>query len=214
MNAKVEIYLVKERSDLAFFGTHLGHIFGSKVGNEFGVIMRRKGPHELEFAYNMVRIHSLMIYTDLIVYNIVDETKTPLLHLLAAISIITNSAFTRSYSENLFWNQQFDHREVRNLRCGQPIVVFVAADNSRPYVTIMEAMKSQGHIPSIPYDNFKDHYVLLFDLTSIQDATENSHYTGLVGEPLRLELNFTFPLENVTESLYWQKLQLTSLVLL
>ena len=54
-------------------------------------------------------------------------------------------------------------------------------------------------IPSIPIDEFKDHYVLVFDLTSMQDATENCHYPELVGEPLRLELNFTNPLENVTE---------------
>ena len=33
----------------------------------------------------------------------------------------------------------------------------------------------------------------------MQDATENCHYPELVGEPLRLELNFTPPLENVTE---------------
>ena len=33
----------------------------------------------------------------------------------------------------------------------------------------------------------------------MQDATENCHYPELVGEPLRLELNFTFPLEHVTE---------------
>ena len=39
----------------------------------------------------------------------------------------------------------------------------------------------------------------MFDLTSMQDATENCHYPELVGEPLRLELNFTFPLEHVTE---------------
>ena len=31
------------------------------------------------------------------------------------------------------------------------------------------------------------------------DATESYHYPELVGEPLRLELNFTFPLEQVTE---------------
>ena len=41
--------------------------------------------------------------------------------------------------------------------------------------------------------------VLVFDLTSMQDATENCHYPELVGEPLRLELNFTNPLENLTE---------------
>ena len=41
--------------------------------------------------------------------------------------------------------------------------------------------------------------MLVFDLTSMQDATEKSHYLELVGEPLRLELKFTQPLENVTE---------------
>ena len=63
----------------------------------------------------------------------------------------------------------------------------------------MKAMNFQDDIPSVPIDNFKDHYVLVFDLTSMQDATQNCHYTELVGEPLRPELNFTFPLEHVTE---------------
>ena len=38
----------------------------------------------------------------------------------------------------------------------------------------------------------------MFELTSMQDATENHHYRELVGEPLRLELNFTSLLEHVT----------------
>ena len=63
----------------------------------------------------------------------------------------------------------------------------------------MKAMNFQDDIPSIPIDDFKDHYVLVFDLTSMQDATETCHYPELVGEPLRLELNFNNPLENVTE---------------
>ena len=62
----------------------------------------------------------------------------------------------------------------------------------------MKAMNFQDDIPSIPIDDFKDHYVLVFDLTSMQDATENCHYPELVREPLRLELSFTNPLENVT----------------
>ena len=60
-------------------------------------------------------------------------------------------------------------------------------------------MKFQDDIQSIQIDNSKDHYVLEFDLTSMQDATENFHYPEFVVEPLRLELNFTFPLEHVTE---------------
>ena len=63
----------------------------------------------------------------------------------------------------------------------------------------MKAMNFQDDILSIPIDDFKDHYVLVFDLNSKQDAAENCHYPELVGEPLRLALNFTHPLENVTE---------------
>ena len=60
-------------------------------------------------------------------------------------------------------------------------------------------MNFQDDIPTIPIDDFKDHYVLVFDFTLIQDATENCHQPELVGEPLRLEPTFTLPLENVTE---------------
>ena len=63
----------------------------------------------------------------------------------------------------------------------------------------MKAMKFQDDNPSIPVDNFKDHYVVVFALTSMQDATEHCHYPELFGEPLRLELYFNSPLENVTE---------------
>ena len=83
---KVEIYLANEGSALAFFSTDLGHIFGSNVGNEFGVTLRRKGPHKPEFVYDIVHIHSFMIFTDLIEYNIVGDTKAPLLRCFPVIS--------------------------------------------------------------------------------------------------------------------------------
>ena len=116
-----------------------------------------------------------------------------------AIAMNTNSAFIGSFTEKPFWYQQFDLRQIRILRGGQPIVDFDTADNCRLYATNMKAMNFQDDFPSKPIDHFKDHYVLVFDLTSMQDATENIHYPELVGEPLRLELNFTNPLENVTE---------------
>ena len=116
-----------------------------------------------------------------------------------AIAMNTNSAFTGSYTENPFWYQQLNFRQIRILRRGQPIVDFDAADNCRLYVTTIKAMNFQDDIPSITIDNFKDHYVLVFDLTRMQDSTENCHYPELVGEPLRLELSFTFPLKHVTE---------------
>ena len=60
-------------------------------------------------------------------------------------------------------------------------------------------MNFQDDIFSFPIDNFKDHYLLVFDMTSMQLATGKCHYPELVGEPLRLELNFTFPLKHFTE---------------
>ena len=63
----------------------------------------------------------------------------------------------------------------------------------------MKALNFQDDIPSSPVDKFKDHFVLVFDLTSMPDATEHCHYPELIGEPLRLELYLSSPLENVTE---------------
>ena len=57
----IVIMLANDSSGLAFCSTDLGHIFGNNVGNEFGVLMIGKGPHEHEFAYDIVRIQSLMI---------------------------------------------------------------------------------------------------------------------------------------------------------
>ena len=76
---KVVIMLANDSSGLAFCGTDLGHIFGNNVGHQFGVLMKGKGPHEPQFAYDIVRIHSLMIYSDLVEYSIVGDTKAPLL---------------------------------------------------------------------------------------------------------------------------------------
>ena len=120
-----------------------------------------------------------------------------------AIAMNTNSAFAGSFTENPFWYQHFDLRQIRILKGGQPIVDFDTADISRLNVTTMKAMNFEDDIPSIPIDDFKDHYVLVLDLTSMQDAFENCHYPDFVGEPLRLELNFTNPLENVTELFVW-----------
>ena len=116
-----------------------------------------------------------------------------------AIGMNTNSAFTGSYTEKRIWYEQFELTQYRILSGGQPLKDFDAADFCRLYVTTMKAMNFQDDIPSIPIDNFKYHYELVFDTTSMHDATENCHYPELVGEPLRLELNFNFPLEHVTE---------------
>ena len=68
--------LANDTSGLAFCSTDLGYIFGNHVGNEFGVLMIGKGPHEPELAYGIVRIHSVIIYSDLVQYNIVGDKSS------------------------------------------------------------------------------------------------------------------------------------------
>ena len=81
----------------------------------------------------------------------------------------------------------------------------------------MRAMNFHDDLPSIPIDNFKDQYMPVFDLTSMQKAIEHCHYPELIGEPLRLELNFNEALENAKKSSYWvnecRRLPSTSLAL-
>ena len=107
---KVEIYVAKEGSGLAFFSKDLGHIFGIMVSNELGVMLRAKRPHKPEFAYDLVRIHSFMINTDLIKYNIVVDTKVPWLRCFPFISklksgdIITTAQYMNFQT---FGNLQF-----------------------------------------------------------------------------------------------------------
>ena len=83
---KVVIILANDTSGLAFCSTDLGHIFGNNVGNQFGLLMKWKSPHEPQFAYDIVPIYSLMIYSDLVEYSIVGDTKVPLLRFFPFIS--------------------------------------------------------------------------------------------------------------------------------
>ena len=60
----------------------------------------------------------------------------------------------------------------------------------------MEAMNFQYDIPAFLPSIIEDPFVPMFNFTSMQDPTEKCHYPDLVGEPLRLELHLTFPLEH------------------
>ena len=66
----------------------------------------------------------------------------------------TNSAITGFYTKNLFWYQQFHLTQIRILEGGQPNVDFDAAEKCRQTLR-----RLQIDFPSIPIDNFKDHYV-------------------------------------------------------
>ena len=85
---KVVVHLPESQSSVFIIqSADLSHIFGCDLEqNQTGVIMKGKGPHCPQYSYDIIRIHSLMIYSDIIEYNIVGDTKTPLLRCFPFIS--------------------------------------------------------------------------------------------------------------------------------
>ena len=83
---KVKEYLANEESSLPIFTTDSGHVFGGDVRNDLGILMCGKGLHEPTFAYDIVRIRLLMIYTDIVEYNICGDTKEFLLRCFPLIA--------------------------------------------------------------------------------------------------------------------------------
>ena len=116
-----------------------------------------------------------------------------------AIAMNTNSAFTGHFQENPFHYQKFGLRELRIVRGGRAIVSLDTTNDCRAYVTTMKAMNFNEEIPALPNHQFQNHYILVFDLTSLKDAGENIHYPELSGESIRLEMFIDRSLRNVTE---------------
>ena len=105
---KVEISLAIERSGPAFICMDLGHISGSNVFIEFGVMLGGKEPHKPGFAFDMVRIHSLRIYRDLIGYNIAGDTKVLLLRFFSFNSKFKSGHFITT-------GQYMNHKTISNV---------------------------------------------------------------------------------------------------
>ena len=59
-------------------------------------------------------------------------------------------------------------------------------------------MQFNEDFPPLPMKDFQNHYILVFDLTSLQNAAEQLHYAELCRESLRLERFFQFPLDKIT----------------
>ena len=116
-----------------------------------------------------------------------------------AIAMNTNTAFTGHFQENPFHNQKFGLRELRIVRGDIAIVSVDTTNDRRAYVTTMKAINFDEEISALTNNLFQNHYVLVFDLTSLQDAGENIHYPELSGGSIRLEMFFKRPLRNVTE---------------
>ena len=73
----IAIHLPEDQSVFIIQSANLSPIFGCDLEeNQTRVITKRKGPNYSQYSYDIIRIHYLMVYGDIIEYNIVGDTKT------------------------------------------------------------------------------------------------------------------------------------------
>ena len=135
---KIKVYLTNEESSLAIFSADLGHIFGGDVRKDSGILMSGKVSHEPTFAYDFVRTHSLMIYTDIVEYNFVGDTKALLLRCFPFLSMLNSGdiATTGQYMNyQTFSNLQF-RRLLKNSFHSILIELRDTSDEKIPVVSV------------------------------------------------------------------------------
>ena len=102
----------------------------------------------------------------------------------------TNLSFAGHFQENLLHYQKIGLQELRIIRGGRTIVSIDTTNESRAYVTLMKAINFNDEVPSLSNNIFQNHYVHVFDMTSLQDSGENIHYAELSGESIRFKKFF------------------------
>ena len=128
-------------------------------------------------------------------------TKEPIRRLVIAMN--TNRAFVGNNRENPYWYQKFDLTDITIYRNGLPTACTPIAtlDNKRVYFNSMGSLAyiENGH--GIPLNEFHNHYVLVFDLTSTQEATHDFVHPELTNASISVEMKFSTALTNNIEIL-------------
>ena len=97
-----------------------------------------KKPHESTFAYDFVRIHSLMIYTDIVEYNIVGDTKAPLPRCFPFISKLKSGDIitTGQYMNYQTFNNLQSKRLLKNFFHSIHIDLQNTSGEKTPFVSV------------------------------------------------------------------------------
>lgn len=116
-----------------------------------------------------------------------------------AIAMNKNADFTGSIKTNPFHYQKFGLRDLRIVRGGQTIISMNTTDDVVPYFHTIKSLNFDQDGPGIDLNDFPNHYILVFDLTSTLQADTDVYYPEVVGAAIRLELFFDTTLTDTVE---------------
>ena len=109
-----------------------------------------------------------------------------------ALALISNQAFLGSKLTNPFHYQKRDLSEVTVYRDGFPKTgtPFSTDDEKRGYMTTLDALAFDNHGHGTPFSNYTIQFLLVFDLTSTQQASHDFLHPELTSEAVSVELTF------------------------
>jgi hypothetical protein len=120
----------------------------------------------------------------------------PIRRLVLAMN--TNEAFSGTLETNPFHYQNFGLREIRISRGGQPLFYTNTTNDVRTYFNTLSSLDFDQDGPSILMSEYPNHYYLVFDMTSTQEANKEVLYPECIGSGIRIELYFK---EKLTQSI-------------
>ena len=126
-------------------------------------------------------------------------TKEPIRRLIVAMS--SSESFNGTNNVNPFHFQKFDLREIIIYRNGFPVAgtPINTEDDKRIYFNSMGALAYVENGHGIPLAEFPNHYIMVFDLTSTQEATHDFIHPELTNSSITVELKFQKDLDSNIE---------------
>ena len=132
-------------------------------------------------------------------------TKEPIRRLIVALC--RSNAFIGTNNINPYHYQKLDLSEITVYRngfatAGTPMLT---NDNKRLYYNSMSALAYVENGHGIPLSDFAHHFIMVFDLTSTQEATHDFIHPELTNSSLSVELKFDTGSPNNIEIFSWEK---------
>ena len=117
------------------------------------------------------------------------------------IAMSTNAGFLGAKRTNPFHYQKFDLNSITVYRNGYPVAgTPLETDNDKKvYLNSLEALAFEQHGHGIPFEDYSNHYLMVFDMTSTQQASHDYLHPELTNASISLSLRFSSALTNNTE---------------
>ena len=124
-----------------------------------------------------------------------------------ALAMVTNEAFLGAKTVNPFHFQKFNLQSITVYRNGYPIAgtPLQTENDKKLYLNSLEALQFKTHEHGVPFEDYENHYVLVFDLTSSQQASYDYLYPELTNASVSIDLRFKEDLPSSVELFFLRR---------